>query len=73
MTCKHDDVVFIGMNSLIGNYVCQVCHIEICPIEYARIKGMLNIALLDYYEKNPDKLDPMWHDHPWVSHIFRGK
>ena len=39
-------------------------------VEFAKLKGKLNIALLDYYEENPDKLDPMYHDHPWVAHLY---
>jgi hypothetical protein len=70
MICKHDNVVFNGMYSLVGNYLCKDCDIEIDPVEYAKMKGMLNIALLDYYEENPDKLDPMFHDHPWVAHLY---
>ena len=70
MTCKHDNVVFNGMYSLVGNYLCKDCNIEIDPVEYAKMKGMLNVALLDYYEENPDKLDPMYHDHPWVAHLY---
>ena len=52
MTCKHDNVVFNGMYSLVGNYLCKDCNIEIDPVEYAKMKGKLNIALLDYYEEN---------------------
>ena len=70
MTCKHDNVFFNGYYSLVGNYVCKDCNIEIDPVEYAKMKGILNIALLDYYEENPDKLDPMYHDHPWVAHLY---
>jgi len=70
MTCKHDNVVFNGMYSLVGNYLCKDCNVEIDPVEYAKMKGMLNVALLDYYEENPDKLDPMYHDHPWVAHLY---
>ncbi len=70
MTCKHDNVVFMGMHSLVGNYVCKDCNIEIDPVEYAKMKGMLNVALLDYYEESPDKLDPMWRDHHSVKHIY---
>ena len=70
MTCKHDNVVFMGMYSLVGNYLCKDCNIEIDPVEFAKLKGKLNIALLDYYEENPDKLDPMYHDHPWVAHLY---
>ena len=70
MTCKHDNVEFNGMYSLVGNYLCKDCNIEIDPVEYAKMKGKLNIALLDYYEENPDKLDPMYHDHPWVAHLY---
>ncbi len=72
MTCKHDNVVFNGMYSLVGNYLCKDCKVEIDPVEYAKMKGMLNVALLDYYEENPDKLDPMYHDHPWVEHLYGG-
>ena len=42
MTCKHDNVVFVGMYSLVGNYVCKDCNIEIDPVEYAKMKGHLN-------------------------------
>jgi hypothetical protein len=78
MTCKHDNVEFMGIYRRVGNYVCWVrtivcckdCNVEIDPVEYAKMKGMLNVALLDYYEENPDKLDPMYHDHPWVAHLY---
>ena len=70
MTCKHHNVVFNGIYSLLGNYLCKDCNIEIDPVEYDKMKGHLNVALLDYYEENPDKLDPMWQDHPSVAHLY---
>jgi len=72
VTCKHDNVTFHGLYSLIGNYICNDCGIKIKPVEYAKMKGHLNIALLDYYTENPDKLNHMWHDHPWIAHLFEG-
>lgn len=72
MTCKHEDVVFLGTYSLIGDYVCQDCGERFDPVEYAKTKGDLNVNLIDYYMENPDKLNPMWHDHPMVAHLFEG-
>ena len=72
MTCKDDNVEFAGTYSLVGKYVCKDCNVEIDPVEYAKMKGHLNISLLDYYEENTDKLDPMYNDNPWVAHLYEG-
>jgi hypothetical protein len=42
MTCEHDNVVFIGIYSLVGNYVCKDCNAEIDPVEYAKMKELIN-------------------------------
>lgn len=44
MTCKHDNVEFMGIYNRVGNYVCWVrtivcckdCNVEIDPVEYAK-------------------------------------
>tara|TARA_R110000751_G_scaffold307662_1_gene430499 strand:+ start:12878 stop:13111 length:234 start_codon:yes stop_codon:yes gene_type:complete len=71
MTCTHDRVTFRGSYSLIGNYRCDDCKEIIDPIEYAKMKGDLNFELLDYYTEHPDRLNPMWQDHPWVAHLYK--
>jgi hypothetical protein len=43
---------------------------EIDPVKYAKLKGELNIALLDYYAEHPEELNPIWRDHPWVRHLY---
>jgi hypothetical protein len=68
--CKHNDVVFLGVHSLVGRYVCNDCKAEIDPVEYARLKGDLNFALMGYYEEFPERLNPIWHDHPAVAHLY---
>jgi len=55
---------------MIGNYHCADCGATIDPVEYAKLKGHLNIRLLDYYEKNPEKLKPEWRGHNWVKHLY---
>ena len=70
MNCNHDNVTFHGMFSLVGNYICNDCGQKIDPVEYAKLKGELNIQILDYYEQNPEKLNVQWHDHPWVKHLY---
>lgn len=63
----------MGQSSFGGEYVCKDCYQHIDPVEYAKMKGDLNILLLDYYEKNPEKLDVYWRDHPWVKHLYTPK
>jgi len=70
LPCPHKQVTFLGKASLVGNYYCDVCGEKIDPIEYAKMNGDLNIALLDYYTKNPNKLNPSWRNHPWVKHLY---
>ena len=70
MNCNHESVTFIGKFSMVGNYHCDKCGLEIDPVEYAKMKGHLNIALLSYYKENPDKLLPQWRDHPWVREFY---
>jgi len=69
-SCQHNNVQFIGKFSLVGNYHCNDCGEEIDPVEYAKIKGDLNIQLLDYYKENPHKLNSHWRHHPWVKHLY---
>jgi transposase-like protein len=33
MTCKHNNVEYAGTYSLVGNYVCKDCNVEIDPVE----------------------------------------
>lgn len=68
--CEHNRVTFVGLYSLVGNYVCDDCEAIIDPVEHAKAKGDLNVALISYYEENPEKLKPMWRDHPTVRHIY---
>lgn len=70
MSCNHDNVTFTGVFSLVGKYLCKDCGQSIDPVEYAKLKGNLNIQLLDYYEQNPEKLNVRWHHHPWVKHLY---
>ena len=69
-SCQHNNVQFIGQFSLVGNYECRDCGEAIDPVEYAKMKGELNIQLLDYYRKNPHKLNPDNRNHPWVKHLY---
>jgi hypothetical protein len=55
---------------MVGNYRCEDCGETIDPVEYAKMKGSLNIALLDYYTEHPERLKPMYRDHPWVRHLY---
>lgn len=71
LICEHNNVTFNGMYSLIGKYKCHDCGQEIDPVEYAKMKGMLNIKLMDYYKEYPYKLDPMWRDHWRVKDRYR--
>lgn len=71
MECEHNKVTFVGQFSMVGNYRCDGCGEVIDPVEYAKMKGELNIKLLDYYEKNPEKLKLEWRQHPWVRHLYR--
>jgi len=37
--CPHKNVQFIGMYSLVGNYICQDCGEKIPPVVYHRMMG----------------------------------
>lgn len=70
MKCNHDNIDFIGFASLIGNYRCKDCGKIIDPVEYAKLKGLLNIRLMDFYDKNPEKLNKEYRDHPWMKRNY---
>jgi len=70
LSCEHNNVQFIGVYSLIGCYHCEDCGEKIDPVEYHKMKGDLHINLIDYYTEHPEKLQPMWQDHPWVRHLY---
>ena len=71
--CQHKNVYFVGAYSLVGHYKCRDCGAELCPVEYAKSEGTLNIALIDYYTENPERLHASYRDHPWVSHLYEHK
>lgn len=73
MECKHKTVTFWGQFSMVGNYICDDCGVKINPVDRAKQKGELNVELLDYYTKNPSKLNVEWRDHPWVRHLYKTK
>lgn len=72
VTYVYDDakVAFKGGFSLIGYYRCLDCNEKLDIVEYAKYRGDLDIALLDYYRQFPERLNPIWRDHPWVRHLF---
>ncbi len=43
--CTHENVQFIGLYSMIGNYHCEDCGAIIEPVEYHRTHGMPHISL----------------------------
>lgn len=73
MGCQHENAVFDGQSSLVGNYVCPDCQAVIDPVEFAKLRGNLHITLIDYYTDHPERLAPMWRDHPWVEHLYEVK
>lgn len=70
MVCSHENATFVGQFSLAGNYVCPDCQAVIDAVEFAKLRGHLHFMLIDYYTSHPDRLDPMWRDHPWVEHLY---
>ena len=69
--CTHNNVTFIGVSSLMGQYVCDECDMVISPVEYHKLKGYLHVKLIKYYEQHPEKLLPMYRDHPWIAHVYQ--
>lgn len=60
VVCPHENTQFVGYASLIGYYHCNDCGENIDPVEYAKLKGYFNVALVDYYIENIDKLNNFW-------------
>ena len=48
ISCFHDNVEFIGLYSLIGNYFCKNCKEKLEPQIYHRMKGQPTIDDLAY-------------------------
>lgn len=64
MKCTHDNVTFIGLYSLIGNYHCNDCGEKIEPVKYHQMKKMPHVRLDENNQiiskeikKNPQTLD----------------
>lgn len=45
MKCTHDNVTFVGLYSLIGNYHCNDCGEVIEPVIYHQMKKMPHVRL----------------------------
>lgn len=77
-TCNHEDTTFRGIDSLVGNYVCNQCGEIIEPVEYHRIAGLPHRNLDQ--EHNVDaflkvgQLVPAWvYDLPTRSEIAQNQ
>ena len=69
--CDHKNLTFFGFASLVGSYRCDECGAELDPVFVAKRNGDLNIQLLDYYAKHPDRLNVNDRDHPWIRHLYK--
>ena len=64
MNCKHENVTFRGVFSMIGCYVCDDCGEEFDPVEYHRMTGEPHVDLKveDYAPDFREKIANFWAD-----------
>ena len=68
--CEHKNIVFEGMFSMVGSYVCQDCRLKINPIVLHRMENLPHIYFRPEHKKELeeeiDKLDEenlrLWHN-----------